>query len=143
MPEKRDSRKELSALIIKEGVDRESDLFGGIYKVFNGGKFVSVPFSISSNEDSLIKHFFFTERIDKLKRSAPFLDNCNQLPKVYTKIVFKVDDQMDSLSIDMDCDLGQKNVEGLGVIRFLRSVDSILKRKEEIKNAPLSTYMYQ
>ncbi|MGJ7033285.1 hypothetical protein GGU45_003801 [Niabella hirudinis] len=50
---------------------------------------------------------------------------------------------MNSLSIDRGCDLGQENVEGLGVIRFLKSVDSILKRKEEIKNAPPSTYMYQ
>ena len=127
------------------------DLTKGVFTVFLMDKpDTAIIFHLSGDERNRIVDQYYELGIDKITGVDKELgviiidDGCMIMPKITTVLHVKTKNKVQDIQIDENCNdyyLGNAG-KAKSVKQFLKFIDTIVRSKPEIKNAPRSNVIY-
>jgi hypothetical protein len=138
-------------VLIQHAQSYQTDVLNGNYSVFFVSKSpVVVKFDLTSAEKKQIIDKLYSLDLHKLKTENEisgilhFEDECFDMPKIYTNLIIKGDGYVNQFQIDESCTVFSREYSkiALKVKAFLDYVNSIIKVKPSVSNAPVSDIIY-
>ncbi len=135
----------LENVVIFYGQRTSVDLQKDLYTVhFMDSSKVDYKLNFNVAEKNIIMQSFEDLKLNRLRDSIFFEDQCVIIPKTYTTIRFVYKNNYTSVTLDKNCKLpdGKHEGEVRKIQKFLGLFDSIITTKSQLKNAVSSDFRY-
>ena len=132
-------------IIVEYGNSYKIDITKQKYTVFYMGKKpVEAKIALSEEEERNMINRYYDNKLDKLGEIAVIEDECNVMPKIYTRVIVKLGKKIQEIQIDQSCDRYSltSKMWASRIKNFLELVQVLILNKDNIKSIPHSDAGY-